>query len=254
MSVTTIHYLGHATLLIQLDGLNIITDPVLGDRVLYLKRLGPSGTAWMQQLPDPDLILLSHLHLDHFHIPTLRRLSADLPMLAPRKALRVLKLAVKQKLIGVEPGDDYEMGGVNIGTTFAVHGRTPELTPLDAAQGYLLKGSKTIYFPGDTDVFPEMAEIGDQGVDLALLPVWGWGPNLGAGHMDPSRAVEALALLRPRMAIPIHWGSFNLLGAHLLGPMAHLINPGPQFKELAAEHAPNVQVHLLPPGESFILE
>ena len=253
MTSAKIHYLGHATLLIQLDGLNIITDPVLGDRILYLRRLGPSGRTWLQQLPTPDVILLSHLHLDHFHIPTLRRLPAALPMLAPRQALKWLKIAVKQKLIGVEPGDSTAMGDIVIDTTNAIHGRTPARTPMDLAQGYLLKGSQTIYFPGDTDVFPEMAAIGDQGVDLALLPVWGWGPTLGAGHMDAARAVEALALLRPRIAIPIHWGSFNLLGASLLRPMAHITNPGPLFQELAAKHAPDVQVHLLPPGETFIL-
>ena len=78
------------------------------------------------------------------------------------------------------------------------------------ALGYLLQGSQSVYFAGDTDLFPEMAALG--GVDVALLPVAGWGPRLPEGdHMNPRRAAEALKILKPRLAIPIHWGTYTPL-------------------------------------------
>src|SRR6185503_4278779 len=71
-------------------------------------------------------------------------------------------------------------------------------------------GGARIYFAGDTDVFPEMASLGP--IDVALLPVAGWGPTLGPGHMNARRAAEALRLIRPKIAIPMHWGTFAPIG------------------------------------------
>ena len=67
-------------------------------------------------------------------------------------------------------------------------------------------GGRSVYFAGDTDVFEEMADLAP--VDVALLPIWGWGPSMGPGHMDPARAAEAARLLDARVAIPIHWGTY----------------------------------------------
>ncbi|NOX62673.1 MAG: MBL fold metallo-hydrolase [Chloroflexi bacterium] len=253
-STATIHYLGHATLLIEIDGVAVLTDPVAGDRVLYLRRIGPSGHPWLRDLPDPDLILLSHLHLDHFHLPTLRRLPRDIPLIAPAETVPFLKHIIPQNMEGLSPGESKRLGGVEIHAVPARHGRNWLRTPLDAAQGYVVHGSKTIYFAGDTDIFPEMREIGDMGLDLALLPIWGWGPRLGAGHLDPAGAVEAIKLLRPRRVAAIHWGSFNLIGGQLLGLRAHLIDPGDRFQRLARERVPETTIILPKPGEAFGLD
>jgi L-ascorbate metabolism protein UlaG (beta-lactamase superfamily) len=113
--------------------------------------------------------------------------------------------------------------------------------------GFIIQGSHRTYFAGDTDLFPEMARIG-QDLDVALLPVWGWGPRLGNGHMDPLRAAESLPMLRPRVAIPIHWGTFCPIGT---GWMQFLSRPPRAFAHYAADLAPEVEICILEPGQSF---
>jgi L-ascorbate metabolism protein UlaG (beta-lactamase superfamily) len=116
------------------------------------------------------------------------------------------------------------------------------------AIGLLIHGSKTVYFAGDTDLFPEMADLASEHVDVALLPVAGWGPRLGAGHLDSRRAAEALRLIRPQIAVPIHWGYLRpvVLGSR---EPRYLTEPGHRFAELAATIAPDVTVRVLGPGE-----
>ena len=80
-----------------------------------------------------------------------------------------------------------------------------------SAVGFLVRGSQTVYFAGDTGLFPGLEGLADP-LDVALLPIWGWGPTLGEGHLDPERAAEAVSLLAPRIVIPIHWGSLHPLG------------------------------------------
>jgi L-ascorbate metabolism protein UlaG (beta-lactamase superfamily) len=105
-----------------------------------------------------------------------------------------------------------------------------------------------VYFAGDTDLFDGMAELRGK-VDVALLPVWGWGPSVGEGHLDPERAAAAVAMIEPRIAIPIHWGTFALPWAR----GGDRDRPAREFAELAAELAPGVEVPLLQPGESVDL-
>jgi len=116
----------------------------------------------------------------------------------------------------------------------------------------VIRGSRSVYFPGDTDLFPGMDALAGT-LDLALLPVWGWGPNIGPGHMDPGRAAEAAAILRPHLAVPIHWGTFYPAGLRHVKPQP-LAAPGRQFAEAAARLAPGVEVRILAPGESLELD
>ena len=113
----------------------------------------------------------------------------------------------------------------------------------------LIDGQPSVYFAGDTDVFPAMADWAGT-LDLALLPVWGWGPTLGAGHMDPERAAEACQLLAPRLAIPIHWGTLYPMAVQHVSP-GFLINPPRLFAEFVRRLAPQVAVHILQPGEQY---
>src|SRR5262249_19799049 len=118
------------------------------------------------------------------------------------------------------------------------------------ALGYRLTGSKRVYFAGDTDLFPEMAELAP--LDLALLPVAGWGPRLPPGHLDARRAAEALRLLEPGTAVPIHWGTYSLITKRRQSDGA-VRAPAEEFRRLAAELAPEVDVHVLAEGESLEL-
>jgi L-ascorbate metabolism protein UlaG (beta-lactamase superfamily) len=106
-----------------------------------------------------------------------------------------------------------------------------------------------VSFYGDTDVFDGMREL-EGTLDVALLPVWGWGPRVGPGHMNPSRAARAAALIRPRVAVPIHWGTLMRPGVWWRHDTAL---PTRQFGELVAQQAPEVTVQVLEPGERLEL-
>jgi hypothetical protein len=108
--------------------------------------------------------------------------------------------------------------------------------PLLPALGYRIAGSRAVYFAGDTDLFPEMAELAGT-IELALLPVWGWGPNLGRGHLDPRRAAEAAAIIRPRIAVPIHWGTFYPFALKHVWPRP-LADPPLAFRPRSASSLP----------------
>jgi L-ascorbate metabolism protein UlaG (beta-lactamase superfamily) len=86
-------------------------------------------------------------------------------------------------------------------------------------------------------------------LDLALVPIWGWGPRLGPGHLDPELAAEALRLLRPHAAIPIHWGTYRLLYRARGVDQAVLDAPAQAFARAAAELVPEVDVRILRPGD-----
>jgi L-ascorbate metabolism protein UlaG (beta-lactamase superfamily) len=110
--------------------------------------------------------------------------------------------------------------------------------------GYLIEGSRSVYFAGDTDLFDGMAGLAP-GLDVALVPVAGWGSKVGAGHLDARRAAQAVRLLEPRIAVPIHWGTLSVLRR----PVSD--EPALDFAALAAEVAPGVDVRVLRPGESL---
>ena len=110
--------------------------------------------------------------------------------------------------------------------------------------------ARPVYFAGDTDLFPGLAVLADP-LDVALLPIWGWGPTLGEGHLDPEGAAEAVRMLKPRIVIPIHWGSLHPLG---MSGAAFLREPPETFRRLVRERAPEVEVRLLKPGEATSVE
>ena len=105
-----------------------------------------------------------------------------------------------------DEGDEIAIGAVTIQVVHADHDASRGPLGVDApAHGYLVRGSRSVYFAGDTDVFAGMAAFA--GIDVALLPVSGWGGKVPAGHLDPGRAAEAVSLLRPAVVVPIHWGT-----------------------------------------------
>ena len=241
-------YIGHATVLLELDGLRLLTDPVLRRRVLHLRR---DAAVSAQGLGHVDAVLVSHAHWDHLDVPSLAQLGRGVRVVLPRGAGRIVRSRRFADVVEVDVGQAIQIGEVTVTATVAEHdaGRGP-FGVRAAALGYLITASKRIYFAGDTDLFPAMAELAP--LDLALLPVAGWGPRLPAGHLDPSRAAEALRLLEPRSAVPIHWGTYSLLTKRRPAP-AVARAPAEEFARLAAELAPNVEVHVLAPGETVDL-
>jgi L-ascorbate metabolism protein UlaG (beta-lactamase superfamily) len=235
MRVTMI---GHATALIELDGTRLLTDPVLRDRVALLRARRAHRTfAWTN---DADAVLLSHFHPDHLDRRSLALLDqATLVVGPPGTRPRVARCRLRN-VAELRPGDSTRVGSVSVRATRAAHGRLS-----GRAIGFVVTGSSSLYFAGDTGLFREMRAID---VDVALLPISGWGPTLGRGHLGPLEAVEALELIRPRVAIPIHWGVLHPIGLGRL-KLRHLRDPEVVFAA-AAERVPDVAVRILRPGES----
>lgn len=242
-------FLGHSTVLVALDGVRLLTDPILRPRVGPLVRAyGPIERSHLQSI---DGVLISHSHWDHLDVGSLRLLGAGIPLLVPRGLGSRLRARGFGRVTELEPGDELAVGGLQVRATHAEHrGFGPPVGPTERSIGFLVVGSRTIYFAGDTTLFAGMSDMAGD-VDLALMPVWGWGPRARASeHLDPLGAAQALALIRPRYAVPIHWGTLHPLGMRWLRP-ATRVEPPAQFARLARVHAPDTTVRVLPVGATL---
>jgi L-ascorbate metabolism protein UlaG (beta-lactamase superfamily) len=244
-------WIGHATALLELGGARLLTDPVLRDRVMHLRRHAASPAAGVAD--GIDAVLLSHLHLDHADVASLRRLPRDVAVLVPRGAGPLVRRLGFTQASELVLGEAVQVAGAAVTAVPAVHdGRRHPLGRHADAIGFVVAGERRVYFAGDTDVFDAMADLAGT-LDAALVPVWGWGPSLGPGHMDPVVAARAVALMRPRVAVPIHWGTFFPAGLARLRGSA-LVEPPLAFARHVGELAPSVQVRVLAPGESLALD
>ena len=245
-----ITYVGHATVLVEMGGVRILTDPLLRGRIGLLRsKTSTFDEGWRRNL---DAVLISHAHSDHFDPPSLRSLAETTKIVVPTGVGRRARKLGFSRVEEVEVGAEIEIGSVLVTATPAAHGRLPRVLKPPTPVGYLLENSASIYFAGDTDLFADMALITDQ-LDVAMLPIWGWGPRLGAGHLDPRRAAEALRLLRPKVAIPIHWGVLHPVGLGWTRP-GYLRFPALRFLSDAGREAPKVRVEVLEPGQTFEFE
>ena len=250
-SAAHLAWAGHSSVLIDLDGVRLLTDPVLRSRVAHLRRQDRVDSSHYTNI---DAVLVSHLHFDHLDPPSLERLGYGMQLVVPRGGGGLLRKRGFRRVAEVEPGVELRIGALKICPTYAEHNgtRLPLFGASALTLGYTITGSRRIYFAGDTELFDGMAEIGG-GLDVALVPIWGWGPSAGRGHLDPRRAAEALRLLRPLLAVPIHWGTYAPLGLGRL-QTALLADPVSAFRRHAAELAPEVEVHVLGLGESLRLD
>jgi L-ascorbate metabolism protein UlaG (beta-lactamase superfamily) len=244
-------FVGHSTVLVELGGVRLLTDPVVRDRLLHLRRhAGPPAPEVTKGL---DAVLISHLHADHLDLPSLRTVGRGVRLIVPRGAGPWLRRRGFEQVDELTAGETARVGELEVAAVQAHHqarrwsvaGRRAE--PI----GFEIRGRRSVYFAGDTDLFPEMDEMAGT-IDVALLPVWGWGTTIGAGHLDPRRAAEAAARIRPRLVVPIHWGS--LLPVGLARKHGHVLHDPPRdFAAQVAELAPGVAVSVLEPGESVTL-
>jgi L-ascorbate metabolism protein UlaG (beta-lactamase superfamily) len=262
-SADRILFLGHATVLIELDGVRLLTDPLLRDRVAHLRRqvppLEPAVYAGI------DAVLISHLHHDHLDLASLRLLGLEIPLIVPAGAGAWMEERGLTNVTELSAGEAANVGAqVTVTAVQARHdGRRHPGGPRAATLGYVVEGRHAVYFAGDTELFDGMsglrstrgrADTSGQSprLDVALLPVAGWGPTLGPGHMDPLDAARAARLIRPRIAIPMHWGTLLPIG--LAGRHGGRLGDPPRiFAEHVASLAPDVEVRILQPGRETAL-
>ena len=254
MTTTSVTWWGHSTVWLADSGVTLLTDPVLTGRVAHLRRMvGPTPL-----LPGaPDAILLSHLHADHFHVASLKCVPGEPPLIVPRGAAGFVAKALggtaAARCVELSPGDKTVVGGVQVRAVPAKHdgGRGPWSRERAAAIGFLVEGAARTWYAGDTGLFDGMFDLAP--LDLALVPVGGWGPTLGShGHLNAAGAAEALRRVKAEWAVPVHYGTLWPIG--MTRVRAHMFHePGQQFARLAERVAPDTLVRVLGHGETLTI-
>jgi L-ascorbate metabolism protein UlaG (beta-lactamase superfamily) len=220
-------WVGHSTFLLQSGGMNILTDPVWAERMGFERRLSPPGIA-VEHLPDIDIVLLSHSHYDHLHIPSLRFLKGNPIHLVPEG---VGSLLLRKGLSNVKQFGWWESAKVGkLAFTFvpAEHWTRRTLwdmnrshwggwiieTGRDEEEESRLDAKKTVYFAGDSGYFPGFAEIGKRfpAIDIALMPIGAYEPEwfMAPQHVSPEQAVQAFMDVGATTFVPMHYGAFRL--------------------------------------------
>lgn len=239
-------YVGHGTVLLETEGVRVLTDPLMRRYLGPLIRRAPLPD--LDEVRLVDLVLISHLHVDHLDAPSLKRMDKSATVVVPAHGVKLLRRLGFDDVRSLSPGESLEARGLRVEATPAYHpGKRYPVTKAGDAVGYLIGERPTVYYAGDTGLFPEMAELAGR-VDVALLPVSGWGFTLPDDHLNPLTAARALAVLRPRVAVPVHWGTYFALGVVTLQP-GREVQPAHAFARYAGRLAPSVEVRVLLPGE-----
>jgi L-ascorbate metabolism protein UlaG (beta-lactamase superfamily) len=257
-SSLSLTFAGHSTVLFEMDGVRLLTDPLLRRRIGVLIR--HTAVPPLATRRDLGAVLISHAHLDHLDVPSLRLVDRRTPVVVPR-GIGSLVRRLGFVPLEMEVGDEVEIGGaggapmgrpgrVRVKAVPADHAGTRHPMAVEAdALGYVVSGSLSAYFAGDPGRFEGMSELAP--LDLAVLPVGGWGPRLPDDHLNPLSAAKALQLLRPAACVPVHWGTlfppwlppaFNAKWGEWPGA----------FARYAAHLTPEVDVRVLRPGETTV--
>ncbi len=250
-----ITWLGHATVLIDVGGHRIITDPALTRRLAHLVRRAPAP-----DVGPVDTVLISHLHMDHLHRRSLQQVATRATVVVPDGGHGLVRGVGAARVDGVRVGDRIELGplgdsdtDVSIDVVHADHScrRGPHTRQAAEPVGFVIRiGERTIYFAGDTGLFDGMADLGP--IDVALLPIWGWGSSLGTRHLDPVTAVTAVERIAPERLVPIHWGTYSPARAGRGAP-AWLDSPLEALRAELTARGHEHRLHALPPGGSMTL-
>lgn len=251
-------YIGHATLLLEIGGARILTDPNFDSSLgRILPRVSPPGIA-LEQLPALDAILLTHAHADHLSFDTLERLPRDMPLFAPPVIAKWLRRLGFDHAVDLPPGESVTARDVTVHAASATH--RGNRYGFDRWRGdanmYLLDAGErqTIFFAGDTALVHDTHHLvertlWDKGreLDLALLPIgyapW-WKPGFRKGHLTHEDALELFEKLRARTLVPYHWGTFR----HVTATAHDAIN---RLRERLASHHLAPAVKIIEPGESL---
>jgi L-ascorbate metabolism protein UlaG (beta-lactamase superfamily) len=220
-------WLGHSTVLIEIDGLRVLTDPVWGPRASPLRLVGPKRfqpvPVPLRALPPIDLVLVSHDHYDHLDYPTIRHLrSHAVPFVTSLGVGAHLEAwgVAPERIFELDWWESYSLPGTELSVTAApsqhFSGRTMKTRNTTLWSSLVIRsGRHTVFFSGDSGLTTEYQLIRERlgPFDLTMLEVGAWHPAWGDMHLGPENALKAQALLGGGPFLPIHWGTFAL-GMH----------------------------------------
>lgn len=251
-------YIGHATLLLELGGATILTDPNFDPKLgRILPRVSAPGIA-LEKLPSLDAILLTHAHADHLSFDSLERLPRHMPLYAPPVIAQWLRRLGFDHAIDLAPGESIHVKGVEIFAAAATHrgNRYGFDRWRSDANMYLLDAGETVFFAGDTALVEDTHHLVERvlwsagrELDLALLPIgyapW-WKPGFRKGHLTHEDALTLFERLRAKTLVPYHWGTFR----HVTATAHDAIR---RLRERLASHHLAPAVKIIEPGESLEL-
>lgn len=248
-TVTSVTWVGHSTVLVEVAGLRILTDPLLTRRVAHLRR---RRSPVDPEVADVDVVLITHAHMDHLHLPSLRLVRPGALVVVPA-GLAGLVDPTRFRVVEVGVGDRVDLGSAAVDVVPAAHGggRGPHSRFHARPVGYVVDGAATrVYVAGDTDLFDEMADL--ERIDVAVLPIWGWGRTIGEGHLDPERAATAVERIEPRLVVPMHWGTYSPEDGRRRLPR-WFVEPADRFADVVEVRELSARLRLLDPGGSVRL-
>lgn len=255
-----ITYIGHATLLIELDGKRFLTDPNF-DQSLggILPRVSAPGIA-LKDLPDLDAVFITHAHADHLSFESLDGLRGNVPIFAPPAIARWLTRLGYARVTPVGPGESVHTGGVEVHAAMATHkGHRYGIDRWRGAANMYLFDTKQIscFFAGDTALMPDTTGMidahispGGRRLDMALLPIghapWWKLDGFRRGHLTTTDALALFDRLNAKYLIPYHWGTFD----HVTSKAHDAIN---RLRVQLPDHSRHGDVRILEPGMTFEL-
>ncbi len=249
-------WLGHASLLVEIDGVRVLVDPVFGSASPVVPRRVPAPVT-PQQMPRVDVVVVTHGHYDHLDRPSLRAIGRRFG----KKVLFVVPLGLGRSLPGacrrvveLDWWQHVEVEGVGVHLVPAQHWHRRSPFDLNKALwcGVVVRGSRSVYHSGDTGYCGVFQVIGQvfPGLDAAVLPLGAYEPRwfMGDQHMNPGESVQGFVDLGARHFVGMHWGTYDLT-AEPLDHGARTLLPG--LVDEAGLEAD--RVHLLPHGGSLAL-
>ncbi|MED4205035.1 MBL fold metallo-hydrolase [Neobacillus mesonae] len=214
-SRTSFTWIGHSTFFIQMNGLNILTDPVWAKRMGYEKRSTDPGIA-MDDMPKIDVVVISHGHYDHLDFPTLKRLKGNPHFFVPVGLKRPLIRRGYRNVTEMNWWDSIEHQGITIHFVPAQHWTRRTLTDINTSHwgGFIFQsGKETYYFVGDTGYFPGFQQIAERfNIDTVFMPIGAYEPEwfMAPAHISPEDSVKAFIELEAKYFVPMHYGTYRL--------------------------------------------
>ena len=219
-------WIGHASFLIQAEGMSLLIDPNWAKWLKVIKRMKLPGLH-LHELPDIDLVLVTHAHFDHLDRKTLREVAADQPIVVPFEVGNLVHDLGFHSVNELHYWETFEHGPLRITLTPAHHWGARMLHDSHRGfGGYIIEvGGRTIYHCGDTAYFEGFREIGERhAIDVALLPIGAYDPPSGREvHMTPEEALRAFVELGAQRMVPMHYGTFRLSYEPLHEPPERLL-------------------------------